>query len=322
MYYNIKSKPVKVAGKGKLVKLAYFTMLIVIALVFFYLYKMTDEKLGELVTIAVCKEDIRSGQALSPDLFEPKQISKLDFDNQNKITLEVDGELRTTTPYMRYEHIDYVTDKYASFYIPKGQPMLFQNIIEEKALKNPWITEIPDENEIITLKFDYLDVGGSMLMVGDRIRLRAVFQVDSETAKTMSESKLVKQIGSSYITDEYGSPIFETLPASEILFDEIIIADMMNRDGDSIFAIYSDLADIPVNLREKTIESTDFKQLTRPVSMLLSVSKSNATDISELKNLKDIKFEYSLLKRAEDVVIEQFLDIHRTIESIKPKKSE
>ena len=75
------------------------------------------------------------------------------------------------------EDIDHVIDKYTKYYIRQGSVLYKDQFGEQRPIINEWLYELGEDEEVVTIPYDYLRCGGDILMPGDRIRIRATYEV-------------------------------------------------------------------------------------------------------------------------------------------------
>ena len=63
-----------------------------------------------------------------------------------------------------YDRRDEVLNKYTLYYLRGKSPVFADQLTTEKPLKNEWLYEL-DENEVLTLPYNYLNCGGILLPV-------------------------------------------------------------------------------------------------------------------------------------------------------------
>src|SRR5690606_33856086 len=70
------------------------------------------------------------------------------------------------------EDISTIINKYTKYYLRQNSILYKDQFTEEKPLRNKWLYEMNEENEVLTLPYNLLECGGDILMPGDRVRIR------------------------------------------------------------------------------------------------------------------------------------------------------
>jgi len=100
-----------------------------------------------------------------------------------------------------------------------------------------------EENyEVLTIKYDYLECGGSILRPGDLVRVRVTYteEIPSSDGMMYGGSKKVKK--------------------TEILFDSIRVKDLINSSGRSIYEVLKEVFKLSEKDRREVMKSRDFMQ--------------------------------------------------------------
>jgi hypothetical protein len=195
------------------------------------------------------------------------------------------------------ENIDDVLEKYTMYYLRNGAFLHYDEYGSEKPLKNEWIYRYRNESiadkEILTIPFNYLESGGDILTPGDSIRIRIKYEVE----------EIEIEEGYDFEGEPYsrpGKPFKKEV--TEDLFDSIVVTDMLNSKGHSIYEVYREVLRYPESERQKLLKSSDFMNSIVPKTLVLAATDKQVEKYMQYKsNSKAIQI--TLLPRDERSII-------------------
>lgn len=118
---------------------------------------------------------------------------------------------------------------------------------------------------------------------------------------------------------------------AQVVIDSITIADMRNKDGESIFEIYSSLVKLPLAERTEYLntnltepeKAVEFQTRVTPADMTFILNRQDATRLAEFENMDGATIKYTILPGMEDDAPEaakelmaQFLELNNQISTI------
>ena len=181
------------------------------------------------------------------------------------------------------EEFDNVINKFASHYLRKGAILHQDETIDELTLKNEWLYELGDDEEALSIKYDYLESGGDILMPGDSVRIRMTYDVDAPGA------------------DDNPNDIFgagkSKIKKVDVLFDSIDVIDMLNKDGHSIYEVYKEVMRLPEDQRQNVFKSKQFTDSIKPKSLVVAANSEQISNYIKLENTSGGKFYVTILAR-------------------------
>lgn len=283
------------------------------------------------------------------DLLQENDIEKLSmprsfYEEYGVQTYEENGKKVTRQAIVKWSDREKLVGKYMVNYTQSGTFMTDRHVTADTVLKNPWTSKIPEGYEVYTLPFSAKDIDTNMLTIGTTLRVRSVAQVEAMQARELkkkiadNDKKLANgnyiSTGESLIVDaiqsqggglgaQWGETSSgNTVPVAEVIFDKITIVDMLNSAGESIFELYLDLLKKPVDERipylETTLEGSDtsFRSKVSPVSLILIVSRDEASRLAEFENL-GANLKYTILPNEDSDfnLMDQFVEISSQINS-------
>ena len=205
------------------------------------------------------------------------------------------------------EDLDQVTDTYATHYLRKGAVLHKDEFVEEQPLKNEWLYAMGDEEEVLTIPYNYLESGGDILTPGDMIRVRVMYEED------------VPARGGNP-NDEYGNYGSEgdstKIKRTEVLFQSITVMDMLNSNSHSIYEVYKEVLRLPENQRQQVLKSPEFIKSIVPKSLVLAADSSQIDSYIKYKTASGNKsLLVTILSRQENtIILDQLPTLQKEIE--------
>ena len=125
----------------------------------------------------------------------------------------------------------------------------------------------------------------SYLQPGDRINVSAIYSEDADV----------------YVDDGTGNMVRESVEVfkEETLFTDIMVADMLNQQGDSILDIYASYNDMTVYQQAQMDASESFQDSVVPKSLLIALTPEEETQYYYYLGKNNVEFKISLPQRTE-----------------------
>jgi hypothetical protein len=199
-----------------------------------------------------------------------------------------------------YDRRDEVLNKYTLYYLRGKSPVFADQLTTEKPLKNEWLYELDEKNEVLTLPYNYLNCGGDILTPGDVVRIRVAYNV------TVTGS-----------TDDYpGFAAQEEQRKLEVLFDKITVRDLLNGKGHSIYEVYKEVLKLSEEQRQKVMKSNEFMENILPKALILEGTKEQADKYAKFSDDGEARFTITILSRKNNQnIMDQLPTIEKEVES-------
>ncbi|NMB34513.1 MAG: flagellar biosynthesis protein FlgA [Clostridium sp.] len=202
-----------------------------------------------------------------------------------------------TEDMVAYEEIDDVLDKYTLYYMRSKSPIFLDQLTTEKPLKNEWLYELDESNEVLTLPYNYLNCGGDILTPGDVVRIRVSFNDKEDTGDP----------------ELPGSREYRRL---EVLFDSITVRDLLNNKGHSIYEVYKEVFKLGEEQRQKVMKSNEFMENILPRALILEGTKAQSDNYAKYSDDGDARFTITILSRkGNENIMDQLPTIEKEVES-------
>ena len=202
------------------------------------------------------------------------------------------------------EDIEDVLEKYTTHYLRNGAVLHHDEYSTEKPLINEWIyySEEIAGKEILTIPFNYLESGGDILTPGDKIRIRIKYEKEAEEEPEYE--------------DGYWAPTKkDKTEVTEILFDSIVVADMLNSKGHSIYEVYREVLRYPESERQKLLKSSDFMSNIVPKSLALAAAPDEVNRYMQYKSSSKGILITILPRDRESTILDQLPTLQKEIET-------
>lgn len=196
-----------------------------------------------------------------------------------------------------------VINKFSKYYLRQGSYLYEDEFTAEKPQKNEWLYVLDEETEVLTLPYNFLECGGDILMPGDRVRIRVTYE--SEKLQT-----------DSYENPNLSGGSNETVTKVDILFNSIVVKDMLNSNSHSIYEVYKEVLKLSEDKKLAVMKSDDFLRNIQPKALLLEGTKEQIDMYAKYKGLDGNAFLITILSRSNsDVILDQLPTLEKEVES-------
>ncbi|MDR0958692.1 MAG: flagellar biosynthesis protein FlgA [Clostridiales bacterium] len=196
--------------------------LIVIVISFMYLHNVDKNSRDTVIVAKVSQEGgINAFSTITEDNIEKYALIRKEY-TEDMVHwdngLFVYKSADGTKNILQYNH------DFAAYYIRNGTILYGDQLTDKKQYPTEWLYDLPEGTEVVTIPYEYMEAGGNILLPGDRIRIRLVHE----------ENEIYK---------------------SEILFESIVVKDILNSNGNSILAVYNEVLTLNEAEREEFIKN-------------------------------------------------------------------
>ncbi|WP_010248670.1 hypothetical protein [Acetivibrio cellulolyticus] len=271
--------------------IAVLVSVVVVIVSFMYLNNVNSDA-KEVIEIVVVKpaEGIPAQALLTEKMLEKGKILKSDFKDK----------------MVTYDKVGEVLNKYSAYFLRYNTPVYFDQLTETKPIRNEWLYSLSKETEVLTVPYDYDKCGGDVLMPGDYVRVRVTQEYDENTAPS---------------SDVGQNPYFSTGVSSskrmktEILFDKILVKDMLNSKGHSIYEVYREVQKLGEEEKQAAMTSKDFMQSVLAKSLVFEATPEQVNKYAHC-NVTTATFTFTILTREGNKnLIEQLPTVEKEVET-------
>ncbi len=299
------------SGKSQLKKILLACGYIIVIISLIAGAKLFLDSQQEEITVIRLKNDMLAGEVIQENNIEPYKMLKKSYDELGTVVYSASDGIKSMKQIIyRWEDKDAVLNKYIAIYTQGGQYLTLKNVTDKKIVRNPWLANVEATEEIYTLPISTEGINTRLLLPGSHLRVRVVIQQkgnpqtntafdDAETSEVPNVNAPV--IGENELDKEAILAAGGTVPVGTVVFDDLTAIDMLNAKGESLFDIYMALSKLPVEERSQYLETTiqgdsnAFQQKVLPASLVLILTKTQATAMAEFENMTGATIKYTIL---------------------------
>lgn len=102
---------------------------------------------------------------------------------------------------------------------------------------------------------------------------------------------------------------------TEVLFESIVVKDMLNASSHSIYEVYK-VQKLDEDKKQNVMKSKDFLKNIQPKALLLEGTSAQINNYAKYKGLNGNSFLITILSRkSSDVIIDQLPTLEKEVES-------
>lgn len=237
-------------------------------------------KAEQTVTVAMFTEDIYKNEVITESMFQPYDMVKAEFE---KYAVTKDNGT-TKRRILLWEEKDMILGAFAAYPLREGTVAMYTDFIKARTDNSDSVLySFPGKN-IVAFDMGDSDLKAfkTFLQPGDKVNIKA----------TYSESETVE-------VDEYGTTERVEVYREETVFQDIMIADILNSHGDSILDIYASYKDKTVYQQAQLDASESFQASVEPSSLLVALTPEEETRYYYYLNKDNAEFSMSLPQRMD-----------------------
>lgn len=309
----------------------------------------------EEISVVRLKNTLNGGDAITAADVVEYPMLKRTYDELGTVTYTgSDGTKKTEQVIIPWSAREQLVGMYMTNHLKAGTYLTKLDITNEVVVRNPWVAEIQEDQEIYTMPFDAKSVNARLLYPGTSLRARITVNIANDKLEKIKEDikkredsvlasgELVSdsiaadpnagaaswisggEDGDLGVNTSTSADLTGKTPVAEIVIPRIRIADMRNNDGESIFDLYMSLLKMPVNERVEYLKTTisdpetaiDFQERVTPVDVTFIVGKDDATKLAEFEAMSNATIKYTILPDLEEnSLMNQFVEISNQVTS-------
>lgn len=256
------------------------------------LTSMSEAKLNQVVTVVRIKPDsgIPADSLITEDMVEAYDMYYREFEQKGTMKFS-DGVTRSTI--VTWEDREAVLGKrFAAYYLHAGSELYWDMTLSSQTRKNSYLYSM--DGELLNIQMTTTQDFGDMVVPGDRLNIRATY---TKTIYDIPEEDKY-QLG---VENDQSFDGVE-LDVLEPLFSEVVILDMLNASGNSIFDIYYDYMAATKAQQAAMLQDENFLTSVQPASILLEVTAEEAERYITMQ-AAGAKYHMTLLPRTSSSTI-------------------
>lgn len=241
------------------------------------------QKAQETVEVAVLAQNVYKNQVITASMLEPYDMLKAEYEKMSIVDENGNKKRRV----LLYDEADMIVNSFAAYPLQQGSYAEYRNFVKSRIDNSDSVLYSFPGKEIIPLEVgqNELKVFKTFLQPGDKLNIEAVF-----TEKVAQK-----------VDDGYGNLTSEDIEVmrSETVFNDIMVADLLNATGESILDIYASYNDKTVWQQAKLDSSAAFKESTEPSSLIVALTPEEKDRYYYYKTKTNVQFKVSLPQRVE-----------------------
>lgn len=253
----------------------------VTVLLIIWVYSM-GRKAEKTVSVVMLSENVYKNQIITENVLKEYRMLAGEFEKY-AVTTENTGKVARRI--ILWEERNKIIGAFAAYPLQQDTVAMYNNFIKSRTDNTDNVMySFPGKN-IVSLEVGEsdLDAFKTFLEPGDRINVVALF----------SEEERV------YIDDGAGGTISETVETQrqETVFNDIMLADLLNSSGGSILDLFEEYRDKTVYEQAALDSSDSWKQSTEPSTMLVALTPEEEELYYQYLNKSGVEFKLSLPQR-------------------------
>jgi hypothetical protein len=269
-------------GKRIAIKIVTVALSVLALLITFVYLNNVDRAARDTVSVVRLRRDIPANTLLTTDDVERYDLIRREFNEREMILFEnVEDE---------------VYGRYSAYFIRRETVLYGDQLIDERTVRNEWLYTLSEDEEVVTIPYRHSEAGGDLLLPGDLIRIRVTYEAETPVSNTAP-----------YYYDDFNPNIQSSSSTgrstvTDILFDSIVVKDMLNSSGRSIYELYKEVMRLDERQRESVMASRDFISNTRPAALLLAGTAEDMERYARFRaTVSSSNFLITILSRADNL---------------------
>ena len=235
----------------------------------------------ETIEITQTKNNIGVASLIVEENLQPYEMSVYEYEKAKEEGRE----------YLLWEDREEIIELYSTVQTGAGGYIYRGNTMDYQPLKNEWISEMLEDKVAVRLPYD--NSFGNLIIPGDRFKV--------------------------WVTWTEEIPGVGEVEQQEILSESLLITDILNPSGYSVYDVYMDLNDLTLTERDTLLKDESFLADTMPTTLLCVIEDGAEFEkYTELMGKGGASFIFGLRSRsASDTVLDMFASMTRTIPKAK-----
>lgn len=223
-----------------------------------------------MVTVLSVKEPLIPGHAITANDFALEAITEIDY----RLLSGMKG-LYTESD------LDKVTGQIITNYLPSGSYLAYEDVAEYYNPANPW-NRTEDKEGLVPLKVNVNADIWTEYLWGTEASVKITTQTKVTTQTNSEDIPLESELPDGI---KYSNSIVESMVVDTYDIQKGLIVDVLDSDGNSLFAQYYSLAQIPSGHLQDYLDTYNKESLEslKPVTIVLAINAQEAAIITALK---------------------------------------
>ena len=257
-------------------------VIIVTALLITWVYSM-GVKATETVTVVMLAQNVYKNQQITDDMLQAYDMVKAEFE---KYAID-NGSGKPVRRILLWEEKNMIKGAYAAYPLQANTLLEYRSVYKYKIDNSDSVLYSFPGKEIVAM-----DIGTSELQTfktflepGDRVNISAIYTEEEEVVTTDLHGGLSEENVTVY--------------RDEIVFQDIMVADLLNSSGESILDIYADYNSRTVAQQSALDASAVFQDSVEPRTLLVAMTPEEKLVYFEYLNKDNLTFVMTLPQRVK-----------------------
>lgn len=255
---------------------------VVTALLITWVYSM-GRKAEETVQVCMTSQSIYKNQVITESMLQPYDMLKGEYEKFS--TVQSDGTKKRRV--ILWEERNLILNSFAAYPLQANNYCEYRSFVKSRVDNSDSVLYSFPGKEVVPLSIgtNELQAFKTFLQPGDRVNITAIF---SQTEKITED-------------DGFGGTTTTQVETfrTESVFNDIIVADLINSSGESILDIYADYRDKTVFQQAQLDASQTFKDSVEPKTLLVALTPEELVRYYYYLSKSQVEFKMSLPQRVE-----------------------
>lgn len=257
-------------------------VLVVTLFLIIWVYTM-GRKAEETISVVMYSEPIYKNEVITESMLKEYKMLKGEFE---KYAVEqTNGSMKRRI--LTWDERGKLINAFAAYPLQQDTVAMYTDVIKSRIDNSDTVLySFPGKNIVrFETGSNELNAFKTFLQPGDRINVIAIYKVEEEV----------------YMENEYGELVrnkVETIK-QEVAFRDIVLADLLNQQGDSILDIYASYNDKTVYQQAAMDASESFQKSVQPANLLVALTPEEQKAYYSYLSKNEITFKISLPQRVE-----------------------
>ena len=255
-------------------------IIIAIAVILIIWVYMLGRKAQETVPVLMYNQDIFKNQVITADMLTQYEMVKAEYE---KYAIENSDGTKTRRIW-RADEADRIINTFAAYPLHKDTIAFVRDVITSRVDNSDSVLYSFPGKDILTLEVDNtaLQSYKTFIQPGDKVNVTALF-TESENVQNEDTGQMEK---------------VEVIKEEQFLTD-IMIADLLNQDGQSVLDIYASY-NMRTTYEQAQLDASEaFQESVEPTTLLIAVTPEEKARYFEYLAKNDVEFKMSLPQRSK-----------------------
>lgn len=270
-------------AKNQRRKNLYIILILAITMILIAWVYTMGRKAEETVTVCMTSQNIYKNQVISEDMLMPYDMLRGEYE---KFSIVDDGGVKRRRVVL-WDERDVILNTFAAYPIQANTYCEYRSFIKSRTDNSDNVLYSFPGKEIVPLEIatNELQSFKTFLQPGDRVNITAVFS----QRETLIED------------DGFGGQTRTQIDTfkSEDVFNDIMIADLINNAGESILDIYADYNNRTTYEQAQLDLSQTFQDSVEPRTLLVALTPDELDRYYYYLSKSQVEFKMSLPQRVE-----------------------